>query len=588
MRLSNVAHLRLPFGRLLGYDVTAHRTGRALPLSFDQRRHVGGGDRPGSWMAICFTLPAPVARQRLSAAWLAVIARHGTLRSGFAPGPDGVPVLEELEVTPGQWVEHPVASGQAVNDCVRDVLDATCTPFATPSHRLLVLETAQRPTVVIGADHAHVDMWSMLVVIRDLLAALDLTDGESIPELTLVPPFADHTAALADRDPAPDDVRRRWAEVLAASGDVMPRFPLPLGEPVPHAERVELRDVLDVDDAAALAAQARGDGVSILTTVVAAMTAVTRDLADSPLRAVFPVHSRYDARWHDSVGWFIANSVLESSDPDPQACAAAVREAVHLGSWPLDDVMRPWGGMPEAPGMFAVSWLDLRRLPVRVDAAGLDAQYVGATIRSDGVMLWFILDEAGLHLRCRYPDTDEARRHVGGWLDALALDLRARAAESVGGVLELGERRYRVRRAVRTDVASIVALLADDELGATREGTDLAHYERVFDAISRDRAQYLAVVRDEQDRVVATMQLSIVPGLSRNGATRLQVEGVRVAGSERSMGLGAAMLEWAHEHGRAHGAVLSQLTTDRVRTRAHAFYDRLGYEASHLGFKRAL
>ena len=346
--------------------------------------------------------------------------------------------------------------------------------------------------------------------------------------------------------------------------------------------------MLDVDDAAALAAQARGDGVSILTTVVAAMTAVTRDLADSPLRAVFPVHSRYDARWHDSVGWFIANSVLESSDPDPQACAAAVREAVHLGSWPLDDVMRPWGGMPEAPGMFAVSWLDLRRLPVRVDAAGLDAQYVGATIRSDGVMLWFILDEAGLHLRCRYPDTDEARRHVGGWLDALALDLRARAAESVGGVLELGERRYRVRRAVRTDVASIVALLADDELGATREGTDLAHYERVFDAISRDRAQYLAVVQDEQDSVVATMQLSIVPGLSRNGATRLQVEGVRVAGSERSAGLGAAMLSWAHDHGRARGAALSQLTTDRVRRRAHGFYDRLGYEASHVGFKRPL
>lgn len=238
--------------------------------------------------------------------------------------------------------------------------------------------------------------------------------------------------------------------------------------------------------------------------------------------------------------------------------------------------------------MFAVSWLDLRRLPVRVDAAGLDAQYVGATIRSDGVMLWFILDEAGLHLRCRYPDTDEARRHVGGWLDALALDLRARAAESVGGVLELGERRYRVRRAVRTDVASIVALLADDELGATREGTDLAHYERVFDAISRDRAQYLAVVQDEQDRVVATMQLSIVPGLSRNGATRLQVEGVRVAGSERSAGLGAAMLSWAHDHGRARGAALSQLTTDRVRRRAHAFYDRLGYEASHVGFKRPL
>nr|WP_240312489.1 GNAT family N-acetyltransferase [Janibacter anophelis] len=134
----------------------------------------------------------------------------------------------------------------------------------------------------------------------------------------------------------------------------------------------------------------------------------------------------------------------------------------------------------------------------------------------------------------------------------------------------------------------MVALLADDELGASRESDDIAHYERVFDAIARDRGQYLAVVCDEHDAVVATMQLSIVPGLTRNGATRLLIEGVRVASGERSGGLGAAMFGWAHEHGRSHGAVLAQLTTDAVRTRAHAFYERLGYEASHVGFKREL
>jgi hypothetical protein len=80
--------------------------------------------------------------------------------------------------------------------------------------------------------------------------------------------------------------------------------------------------------------------------------------------------------------------------------------------------------MPAAPGMFAISWLDLRRLPVRVDSVGLEAQYVGAAIRTDGVMLWFVLDDSGLHLRCRYPDTHEARRNVGGWLDALVARLR--------------------------------------------------------------------------------------------------------------------------------------------------------------------
>ena len=181
------------------------------------------------------------------------------------------------------------------------------------------------------------------------------------------------------------------------------------------------------DDAAALAAQARGDGVSILTTVVAAMTAVTRDLADSPLRAVFPVHSRYDARWHDSVGWFIANSVLESSDPDPQACAAAVREAVHLGSWPLDDVMRPWGGMPEAPGMFAVSWLDLRRL------------------RDAGRLAEAILKDVALtHKLLRLVNTAAYRHTGGGGISTVSPD--AAAAGAGDDIYQLNRKYWDERR----------------------------------------------------------------------------------------------------------------------------------------------
>jgi mycolipenoyl-CoA---2-(long-chain-fatty acyl)-trehalose mycolipenoyltransferase / long-chain-acyl-CoA---trehalose acyltransferase len=141
---------------------------------------------------------------------------------------------------------------------------------------------------------------------------------------------------------------------------------------------------------------------------------------------VFTVHSRYEDRWHDSVGWCITNSVLESADPDPAACAAAVREAIRLGSWPLAEILAPWGGMPEQPGMFAVSGLDMRRLPVRIDAAALDAQYVSAGVETNGVMLWFIIDGPRAHPHCRYPDTADARHNVRTWLDALVARLRER------------------------------------------------------------------------------------------------------------------------------------------------------------------
>ncbi len=591
MRLTNVAHLRLPFGRLLGYDLQVGPPGAQLPVSFDQQRHVSAGDRAGSWMALSFRLPWSPDLAHLAAAWRAVIERHGTLRSVFVTTPDADPQLHVVEPGEGRWVEHPIRSGQAVNEALREVLDVTCTPHARPSHRLCVLETADGPTVVVAADHAHVDMWSMLVIARDLLAALDAARAGRVAfvDSAPTPAFADHTAALQERPRAPDDVRRRWREILDAEGGVMPRFPMSLGDVgTRQRERVEVRDVLDVDASAAFAVQARELGVSTLSLVVATMTEVTGDLAAAPLRAVFPVHSRYEPTWHDSVGWFITNSVLESTETDPKAAAEAVQEAVRLGSWPLDDVLAPWGGMPEAPGMFAISWLDLRRLPVRVDASGLEAQYVGASVLTDGVMLWFILDESGLHLRCRYPDTDEARRHVGRWLDRLVERLREQAQESVGGVLRVGGRRFRLQRARRGDVAAIATLLSDDPVSALRESKDTRRYEAAFDAVTRDPAQFLAIVRDDGGSIVATVQLSIVPGLARHGATRLQLEGLRVAEPLRGNGLGTEMLGWAHDHGRARGATLAQVATDVERTDAHRFYERLGYVASHVGLKKAL
>ncbi|MBG6085521.1 condensation domain-containing protein [Zhihengliuella flava] len=421
MRLTHLAQMRLPFGRLVGYRPAVSGLGRDLPVSFDQRRHVEAGDRPGSWMALSLTLPGRAARADVERAWLAVVGRHGTLRSVFTEHDDGAR-LRAVDVAPGEWVEHEIASGEAVSDAVRGVFDAQCRPYAAPSHYLCLLETAASTTVLIGTDHAHVDMWSLVVIGRDFVAAhaeAARTPSDAAVHLATAPPFAEHTAALRERGSASERIHARWREILDAGGSVMPVFPLELDAPAPRPERVEVREVLDVAANEALAAAAAREGVSALALAVSVMTRVTARIAERPLRAVFPVHSRYDHTWHESVGWFITNSVLESADASPRACAAAVKEAVQLGSHPLEDVLTPWGGMPQAPGMFAISWLDLRRLPVSFASHHYDAHYVGAPVTTDGVMLWFISDQTGLHLRCRYPDTLLAREHVGGWLDAV-------------------------------------------------------------------------------------------------------------------------------------------------------------------------
>ncbi|MEO7754417.1 MAG: GNAT family N-acetyltransferase [Terracoccus sp.] len=147
---------------------------------------------------------------------------------------------------------------------------------------------------------------------------------------------------------------------------------------------------------------------------------------------------------------------------------------------------------------------------------------------------------------------------------------------------------WTIRPATRDDVLAIVALLADDPLGAAREDlTDEEPYLAAYDRIRRDAAQRL-VVAEQDGRVVGTLQLSIVPGLSRRGATRSIIEGVRVARDERSSGLGTELVTWAVEESRRSGCAVVQLTSDASRTDARRFYERLGFVPSHVGFKLPL
>jgi GNAT superfamily N-acetyltransferase len=148
-----------------------------------------------------------------------------------------------------------------------------------------------------------------------------------------------------------------------------------------------------------------------------------------------------------------------------------------------------------------------------------------------------------------------------------------------------------LRRAAAADVPAIVGLLAADQLGATRDGVttdeDLQPYLRAFDAIDADPAHLLLVAADGA-QVLATMQLSFLPGLARRGALRAQIEAVRVRDDQRSHGLGAVLFEWAIQEARRRQCALVQLTTDKSRADAHRFYERLGFVASHEGLKLQL
>ena len=147
---------------------------------------------------------------------------------------------------------------------------------------------------------------------------------------------------------------------------------------------------------------------------------------------------------------------------------------------------------------------------------------------------------------------------------------------------------YGFRAATAGDVARVVALLADDPLGAGREAAaEDPRYRDAFKRIEADPNNDV-IVAERDGAVVGCLQLTLIPSLTRSGVTRAQIEGVRVAESERGRGLGKLMVEYAERQARARGAGIMQFTTDKSRPDAHRFYEHLGYAATHLGMKKVL
>ncbi len=156
-------------------------------------------------------------------------------------------------------------------------------------------------------------------------------------------------------------------------------------------------------------------------------------------------------------------------------------------------------------------------------------------------------------------------------------------------VQKINHENLKVRRAVRSDLPRLLELLADDILGKNRDAADSddACYVQAFEAIATDTNQYL-LLGELDGRVIAMLQLTFIPGLSRRGALRANIEAVRVDSSLRGQGIGNWIIAQALLIAQDRGCDLAQLTSDRSRTEAHRFYARLGFAATHEGFKLKL
>lgn len=149
---------------------------------------------------------------------------------------------------------------------------------------------------------------------------------------------------------------------------------------------------------------------------------------------------------------------------------------------------------------------------------------------------------------------------------------------------------FSVSIAEPAELPEIVQMLADDPLGQTREryGDPLPDaYIAAFDAIADDPNNDILVAHHD-GALAGVVQLTFIPNLTYSGSWRAQIEGVRVAQAFRGRGVGRLLIESARQRAEARGCRLLQLTTDRTRPDAVAFYESLGFQGSHVGFKLAL
>ncbi|HEV2427496.1 MAG TPA: GNAT family N-acetyltransferase [Acidimicrobiales bacterium] len=144
-----------------------------------------------------------------------------------------------------------------------------------------------------------------------------------------------------------------------------------------------------------------------------------------------------------------------------------------------------------------------------------------------------------------------------------------------------------VRGVERHEVSAAVRVIEAGSLHPGAESPDdVVPYWAAVEETRAAGGDVLVAV--DAGEVVGVAQVVVFAHLQRTGGRCAEVESVHVRADRRGEGIGAALLARAEALARERGCYRIQLTSNVVRTDAHRFYGRLGYEPTHVGFKKYL
>ncbi|MFJ8001222.1 condensation domain-containing protein [Streptomyces sp. NPDC096310] len=418
--------------------------GRAA--SYVQEAHIAGAlaggrsaERAPAWLASAFELPGGDAGA-LEGALLGWIDRHESLRSRLVPA-DGAASggLRRMTLPAGgvalrRGVEGYFESGKLLASRMEDVFDAETDPLAWPSFVFATVEHADGITLYLGFDHSNVDGYSILLIaheIRELYTAAAAGTPAALNEVGSYLDFADTERAYAALVHDKHEAVVRWREFLGSGGGRLPGFPGtadgdrgaagltadPVGEQIGGCDWL-----LDASTAQAFQSVCRDHGGNVLTGVLACLALASREddqgRGQGEFRAVTPFHTRGDARWTHSVGWYVGVAPLRipvrGDDTFAEvlpAASAALDGAGEMAAIPFPRVSELLG-TPMRP-RFVVSYMDMRRTPgARQWGAWKAAALRSRCLDPDEVYLWINRTYEGVYVSFRHPATEHARLAV--------------------------------------------------------------------------------------------------------------------------------------------------------------------------------
>ena len=178
--------------------------------------------------------------------------------------------------------------------------------------------------------------------------------------------------------------------------------------------------------------------------------------------------------------------------------------------------------------------------------------------------------------RTRYEDEQEA--------SSTSLAIRDALARSGPGPGPVDPGDVTVRDATPDDAGRLVELIMGGTLRSAEDPSDLAPYRAAMSEMAEGSSSAV-LVAEVAGRVVGMCQLFFLRHIQDRGGLSAEIESMHVDESMRGRGVGTVLLQEAVARAERRGCTRVQLTSNRSRLDAHRFYERHGFEPSHIGFK---